>query len=212
MCLHREGWRKFARDFYSGEPWSQFNWIIFKKKEAATMRTVFPNRKTFARLLVNQRFSILPALFHLTFYSSSPLRHRPPVRQHPNPEKKKKEDPIDNIFDIRINLKDVHSMLVSFPGYKRKERRQWIYNGIFTRCVYIVIKIHTHIYIYICSSRRIRESREILIIVLFVYNVTRARQVTRALTRVRCIFECARKEKRKKKKKKEAERCQPSTC
>lgn len=87
------------------------------------MRTVFPNRKTFARLLVNQRFSILPALFHLTFYSSSPLRHRPPVRQHPNPEKKK-EDPIDNIFDIRINLKDVHSMLVSFPGYKRKERRQ----------------------------------------------------------------------------------------
>lgn len=65
-------------------------------------------------------------------------------------------------------------------------------------CVYIVI----HIY------RRIRESREILIIVLFVYNVTGANQDTRALTRVRYIFECAWW----KKKKKKAERRQPSTC
>lgn len=97
------------------------------------MRTVFfPNRKTFARLLVKQRFSILRALFHLTFYSSSPLRHRPPVRQHPNPGKKKK-DPIDN---IRINLKDIHSMLISFPGYERKERRQWNYTMEFRRGAY----------------------------------------------------------------------------
>lgn len=56
-------------------------------------------------------------------------------------------------------------------------------------CVYIVI----HIY------RRIRESREILIIVLFVYNVTGANQDTRALTRVRYIFECAWWKKKKKK-------------
>lgn len=56
-------------------------------------------------------------------------------------------------------------------------------------CVYIVIHIH----------RRIRESREILIIVLFVYNVTGANQDTRALTRVRYIFECAWWKKKKKK-------------
>lgn len=55
-------------------------------------------------------------------------------------------------------------------------------------CVYIVIHIH----------RRIRESREILIIVLFVYNVTGANQDTRALTRVRYIFECAWWKKKKK--------------
>lgn len=56
-------------------------------------------------------------------------------------------------------------------------------------CVYIVIHIH----------RRIRESREFLIIVLFVYNVTGANQDTRALTRVRYIFECAWWKKKKKK-------------
>lgn len=60
--------------------------------------------------------------------------------------------------------------------------------NLIMRCVYIVRKIH----------RRIRESREILIIVLFVYNVTGANQDTRALTRVRYIFECAWWKKKKK--------------
>lgn len=62
----------------------------------------------------------------LTFYSSSPLRHRPPVRQHPNPEKKIQFSLITSIsifFDK--NSKDIHSMdfIRCFPGYGRKERR-----------------------------------------------------------------------------------------
>lgn len=109
-----------------------------------------------------------------------------------------------------INLKDIHSMdfIRCFPGYGRKERMKTIdiYNGkIELRVVRQNfdefkwgVYCNKNSYIYIYSSRRIRESREILIIVLFVYNVTRANQDTRALTRVRYILECAWWKKKKK--------------
>lgn len=133
----------------------------------------------------------------------------------PAPEswKKKKKDPIfiNNIdIDIMINLKDIHSMdfIRCFPGYGRKERMKTIdiYNGkIELRVVRQNfdefkwgVYCNKNSYIYIYSSRRIRESREILIIVLFVYNVTRANQDTRALTRVRYILECAWWKKKKR--------------
>lgn len=130
MCLHRRGRRKFARDFYSGESWSQFNWIICKKEEATTMRTVFQRGTLPAYWLSNNSLSSCFFFFlissRLTFYSSSPLRHRPPVRQHPNPEKKIQFSLITSIsifFDK--DSKDIHSMdfIRCFPGYGRKERR-----------------------------------------------------------------------------------------
>lgn len=51
-------------------------------------------------------------------------------------------------------------------------------------------------YIYIVGEGSANQE-EILIIVLFVYNVTGANQDTRALTRVRYIFECAWWKKKK---------------